>query len=335
MLHFIPNGPGSNIRKIIVDAGGPDDGSANRIVRFPRADSNDTTVRLEGNAQIVDNIITAINKFVKEREDQVTAHLNVPPNQHRFLIGRMGDTRRAIEREFNVSLDVPKQGSGRPDIKVRGASAAVEAAKARIVELAKEQAGETVEVPEHLHHAVADNGAFFRRLRNDYSVTVDHAGHKVPPKLVANTDTREPANGTGDAGALPLITDDLGTTTASHSWKVVQAAPTSIDAAVTTIPWVLSGKPEGVARAKAALAKAISTASRQSAIGYLILPDPRTYRFVVGPGGSRINAIRKETGCRIQVPRDQARSEAIEVRGTTEGVERARDLILDAVAGGR
>ncbi|KAJ5650703.1 uncharacterized protein N7484_004426 [Penicillium longicatenatum] len=321
-------GGGANIRKIVVDAGGPSDGSAARMVRFPKPDSTESTIRLEGNGKIVDNIIAAIEEFVKERADQVSETVDVPTAQHRLLIGRGGDTRRGIESKFNVTLDIPKQGSGRTDVKLKGASAAVAEAKEHIQSLMKDQHAETAFVPTHLHHAVADNGAFFRRLRSDYQVTVDHAGKSVPANP-ASEETRSSANGT----SLPLITDDPTEATDAHSWKVIDNS-ISADADTTPFPWVLSGSPENVVKARAAIEKAIASASQQSATGYLILPDPKTYRFVVGQGGSQINAIRKKTGCRINVPKDQARGEAIEVRGSSAGLEEAKDMILEAVQNG-
>ncbi|KAJ5595180.1 K Homology domain type 1 [Penicillium hispanicum] len=318
---------GANIRKIVVDAGGPNDGSAARMVRFPRPDSTESTIRLEGNGKIVDSIIAAIEEFVKEREDQVTEILDVPTAQHRLLIGRGGETRRGIESKFNVTLDIPKQGSGRTDIKLKGPSNAVAEAKQHVQGMLKEQHAETVQVPSNLHHVVADNGTFFRRLRNDHQVTVDHAGQSVPAR--AAEETRSASNGT----SLPLITDDPSAASDAHSWNVVNNSAAA-DAESTPFPWVLTGSPESVAKARAAIEKAIASASQQSATGYLILPDPKTYRFVVGQGGSQINAIRKKTGCRINVPKDQARGEAIEIRGSSTGLEEAKDMILEAVQNG-
>ncbi|KAJ6160894.1 K Homology domain type 1 [Penicillium chermesinum] len=300
-------GGGANIRKIVVDAGGPNDGSAARIVRFPRPESTESTIRLEGNGQIVDNIIAAIQEFVKEREDQVTEALDVPTAQHRLLIGRGGETRRGIESKFNVTLDIPKQGSGRTDVKLKGPSGAVAEAKEHIQGLLKQQHAETVFVPTHLHHAVADNGAFFRRLRSDHQ------------RLQRNRSS--------------LITDDPSESADAHSWNVIDNS-NAANADTTPFPWVLTGSPENVAKARAAIEKAIAAASQQSATGYLILPDPKTYRFVVGQGGSQINAIRKKTGCRINVPKDQARGEAIEIRGSSAGLEEAKNMILEAVQNG-
>lgn len=299
------------------------------MVKFPRPESSESTIKLEGNGKVVENIIAAIQEFVKEREDQVTVSVDVPTVQHRLLIGRGGETRRGIESQFNITLDIPKQGSGRSDIKLKGPSNAVEGAKEHILSMLKDQQGETVQVPRNLHHAVSENGSFFRRLRNDYQVTVDHAGQQVPSKPAL-----EDARGAAD-GAMPLITDEPSDAVEAHTWKVIDNSPEAADPSQpATIPWVLSGTTENVSKAKAALEKALATASQQTATGYLILPDPKTYRFVVGQGGSQINTIRKKTGCRINVPKDQARGEAIEVKGSKESLEEAKDMILEAVRAG-
>ena len=321
---------GANIRKLVAEAGGPTDSSASRLVRFPRPESDDTTIRLEGNGEIVDKIIAAIEQFVQEREDQVAINLEVPPVQHRLLIGRGGDTRRGIESQFGVTLDIPRQGSGRSDVKLKGPSNAVEQAKEHILAMLKDQQGVSVDVPSHLHHTIADNGSFFRRLRNDYQVTVDHAGQQIPPRPNVE-DSRSAVNG---ASSLPLITDEPSDALDAHSWKVVDNNVASDPSQPATIPWVLAGSTDNVNKAKAALEKAIAAASQQSATGYLILPDPKTYRFVVGQGGSQINSIRKQTGCRINVPKDQAKGEAIEIKGSKENLDKARDLILEAVRAG-
>lgn len=299
------------------------------MVRFPRPESTESTIRLEGNGKVVDSIIAAIEEFVKERQDQVTEIIDVPTAQHRMLIGRGGDTRRGIESKFNITLDIPKQGSGRTDVKLKGPSNAVESAKEHLKSMLKEQHAETIEIPSHLHYAIADNGHIFRRLRNDHQVTVDHAGQALP---VAAPSAAEDTRSKPAGADMPLIIDDPNTTTDAHSWTVVDNAASDADS--SPFPWVLSGTPENVAKARAAVEKALASATQQSATGFLILPDPKTYRFVVGQGGSQINAIRKRTGCRINVPKDQARGEAIQIRGSSAGLEEAKEMILEAVQNG-
>lgn len=247
-----------------------------------------------------------------------------------MLIGRGGEVRRALESQFNIGLDIPKlsqQGPTRSQVKVSGQPADVEKAKTHILDLVKDQEGEALQVPRKYHQAVSDNGQFFKRLRNDHKVTVDHAGHQAPKRSAASP--RAQVNG---SASLPLITDDQDSID-NHSWEVVDGGENVEEG---DIPWVLRGSPESVAKARAMLEKAIEQAKSQQSqsIGYLVLPDPKTYRFIIGQGGSQINAIRKETGCRITVPRDQSQGSAIEIVGAKEGVERARDIILDVVQNG-
>lgn len=249
----------------------------------------------------------------------------MPVEKHRTLIGRGGETKRQLESQLNVSIDIPRQGSGSTTVKLVGLPADVEKAKEHIASLAKESQGETIQVPRKYHNAIAENGQFFRRLRNDHKVTVDHAGQTPPAKS-------KPANPRANTGALPLITDDAETAADAHSWAVVDTGSSSEEG---DIAWVLKGNPDSIQKAKKAIATALEQAQKNSCTGYLILPDPSTYRLVIGPGGSKVNAIRKQSGCKINVPRDQARDEAIEILGSQEGCEKARDLILAAVREGQ
>jgi len=266
-----------------------------------------------------------MQEIVNQRDSQVVETIEVPTEKHRSLIGRGGETKKDLESKFNVSIDIPRQGNGQTGVKISGQPEGVAKAQAHILEMVKDEEGETVLVPKKFHHVVADNGQFFRRLKNDHQVTVDHAGHKVPPKSSA------PSNKRATGGALPLITDDQETSIDAFSWNVVDSSASDLDG---EIPWVLRGPPSNIAKARASLNAALEQAQRSTTTGYLVLPDPRTYRYVIGQGGSKVNSIRKQTGCKISVPRDQAKDEAIEIVGSEEGVEQAKDLILQAVKEG-
>ncbi|KAL2258041.1 hypothetical protein VTK26DRAFT_8796 [Humicola hyalothermophila] len=328
-------GPGgSNLRDIVLKAGGSDDRrELARAVQFPKQDSDGNTIKVEGRTEVVDKIIAQIETIVSELEGQVTEVLDVPVSRHRSLIGRGGEAKRKLEAQFKVSLDIPRQGSDQTGVKIVGQPADVEKAKEHIQTLVKEQEGETVQVPRSLHHTITNNGQIFRSFKNDFGVTVDHAGHELPPKPAGLANVREPN------AALPLITDDADSAADAHSWKVVENHPASNGAgADATIPWVLRGPAGGIEKAKKAVAAALEQAARQTHTGLLVLPDPRTYRFVIGQGGSKVNAIRKESGCRVNVPRGHGHGgsgdEAIEIVGSKEGVERAKELILAAVKEG-
>lgn len=318
---------------MVIAAGGSDDRrELARTVRFPRQESDDTTIRVEGNKAVVEKIIASIDAFVSERNNQTIETVEIAKDKHRLLIGRGGETRRALEAQHHVSIDIPRvtdQGPSHSHVKLVGQAEHVAQAQAHILDLVKNKEGETMQIPRRIHHAVSDNGRFIRRLRSDFHVNVDHAGHRLPPKPSRSTKPRV----TG--AELPLITDDQNSLN-NHIWDV--ADDIDENAEEGDIPWVLRGSAENVGKARSAVQKALEKAQTQPgervSTGYLILPDPRAYRFVIGTGGSQINSIRRQTGCQINVPRAQTKGEPIEIIGSRDGVEQAKDIILEVVEHG-
>ncbi|KAL7267107.1 hypothetical protein RUND412_010318 [Rhizina undulata] len=319
-------GPGGQtLKEIVVNAGGPEDRNLlARIVRFPNQDSTSDEIIVQGKSSVVDKIIAAIEKIVSQKQNEVSTVVEIPPEKHGKLIGREGSVRKELEARFKVVIDIPRQRQGQTPtagIKITGSEEAVKQAEEHIQELVKEPEGETVLVPRRLHHAVADGGLFIRQLSNNYKVAIDHNGQTRP------TRPQEPKPKVD--GNLPLITDaDQEGDSQKFSWAVEENSQIEEEG---DFPWVIRGTPEAIAQAKVELEKAIDTAEKQNSIGYLILPDPRKYRFVVGPGGAQVDKIRRDTGCRITVPRNQAAGEAIVMHGSKEGLEKAKDIILELV----
>jgi hypothetical protein len=315
-------GPGGqSLRSIVVEAGGPDDRVAlARLVRFPNQGSESNDITVQGPTNVVEKIIAAIEAIVAEKENQITEILPIAPEKHRKLIGREGIIRRKLEAKFKVTIDIPRQRPDQPqtnpDIKITGAPSAVEEAKAHITELVKEPEGETLMVPRRLHHAIADGG-FFMHLQRDLKVSVDHNNLPRPAKP-ADPKPQLPKH-------MPLITDEVDE--GRVIWEIVENTAPGEEG---TYPWVLRGKPENIAKARAEIEEAIDTAEKQSFIGSLALPDSTGYKFVVGPGGSTVDKIRRDTGCRITVPK-QGSSEFITLYGDREGLEKAKDAILEVV----
>ena len=294
-------------------------------MKFPSKGSDSESIRIEGTESLVAGVVAAIESFVSQRENQVTDTVEVPIDKHRKLIGRGGETRRNLEERFGVSVDIPKNGSGHTTVKLSGAAEDVSKAKVHILDMVKEPEGETILVPKSLHHAIAQNGNIFRKLRNDYGVTVDHGGQKPPPRPTTGA---PPTRANGEAP--PLITDEPDS--ATHSWQIVVPEATNGDAG--TIPWILVGQsPEKLASARSHVETALEAASKPTVTGYLILAAPRSHRHVIGAGGRTINAIRRKTACDIQVPKAASGNgqEAIIIVGEKACCEEAKDMILDAV----
>ena len=113
-------------------------------------------------------------------------------------------------------------------------------------------------------------------MRNNHQITVDHDNQQPPPKP---TQTEAGKARKGANGDLPLITDEAADDTSKHSWEIVDnnAVEEGTDTSAT-IPWVLRGPVDNLPKARQALEAAIQAASKPSSTGYLILPDPRSYR---------------------------------------------------------
>lgn len=301
-------------------------------MRFPRQGDESEDLTIRGTADVVESITSAIQAFVDERENQVTETLDVPVTQHRELIGPNGSIRKKIEEDFGVILNVPRQGSGQTGVKISGRAENVSRAKEHVLSLTTKPQGETIMVPRSLHHLVSKNGALFRELSRD-GIRVDHNGQKPPPKP---KDAARGARTRTTNGDMPLITDQPGEE--SYSWDIISNQVGSEDDS-GEIPWVIFGgrdaSEDAVAKARAKIQAQMEKAGEPQHTGYLILPDPRQHRHIIGQGGSTINSIRKQSGCDIQVPnRNSSKAEegeAITIVGKEDGVLTARDLILEEI----
>jgi predicted PilT family ATPase len=323
---------GATLSKIVLDAGGPEDRRlANRYVTFPKQGSSETGIQLQGSKPVVEKIKKAILALVSEKEGQTTEIIEIPQEMHRHLIGPGGSIRRKMEEDFNVEINVPRTETSGPErsrVKITGKPEDIAKANAHISSVLKRQASEIIEVPLRFHHIIAEDGNIFRKLRNEHGISVDHAGKKPPQKDAAAGASR---GRVAEGGALPLITDDSSAT--SHSWEVVEPQSAS-SGQEGNIPWVLRGNADNMAKARKIIEQKLANASKPLTTGYLILPDPRLNRFVIGPNGSTINNIRQQTGVQIQVPKQGSGSEAIEIKGPKDGVEEAKELILEAIEQG-
>ena len=309
------------MRSIIAQAGGPENQREhNRIVQFPKQDTDGNTIKIEGRTDLVEKLVAIIEEKVTDLKSQVSETVDVPADRHPALIGRGGEVKRQLEATHKVTIHVPLREESSTGVKITGQPDNVAKAKERILTIAKEKQAETLQIPRSQHHAVSGNGQLFQKLRRDWGVIVDHAGQATPPK-------QQPSRANG--GSLPLITDDADAAADAHSWSVAQQSTEEGD-----IPWVLKGSAENIEKAKKTIQAALEQAPKNGATGYLVLSDPGNHRYIIGTGGSTIKTIRQKSGCKIDVPRQQESGDTITITGSKEGVEKAKDLILAAVRDG-
>ncbi|BFZ53988.1 hypothetical protein PYCC9005_001019 [Savitreella phatthalungensis] len=313
---------GNNLRDIVVKAGGPEDASARaHMVRFPRQGEISNEIVLRGPRKVVEKIAKAFEKLVGDASNQHSEVIDVPAEQVRMVIGRAGTKKQELETVHSVTIDVPRassEGTGATlPVKILGKPENVELAKAAIVALIKTAETDVVSVPRRLHAVVADGGSFIRKLKSDCKVSVSHDGQKTPSV------SRPKATTTPSTAAR---IDDDSNDEVPTAFMVVEAASSE---ELGDIPWVLKGDRNNLERAKRAIAKAISQAEQQTHIAYMTVPSEK-HRFIIGPGGSTITEIRQQSGTKIDVPREKT-DETIVLKGSKQGLEQARDLILEAI----
>jgi hypothetical protein len=157
----------------------------------------------------------------------------------------------------------------------------------------------TIQVPLKYYHVISQQGNFFRNLRSNLGVSVDHS--KQPEKPAA-----PPRPSTTSTPSLPLtrIDDEEETSPllADIQWQVV---PNYADAEEGDADWILKARDQpALERAEQLLNEAISHAQGATHIGYLTLSDRTVFPRIVGTKGANVARLRAETEAEITVGRD-------------------------------
>ncbi|KAH8555232.1 hypothetical protein BGW37DRAFT_476269 [Umbelopsis sp. PMI_123] len=306
---------GRNIRSIVVEAGGSDDRAAT-MVRFPRPEDDvQDEIVLKGDKEIVAKIRAKLEQLVAEEEALVTIKVDIPRDEHANLIGRGGSTLKALQKKYNVRIDFPKvgQASAAEAVTIAGLPEDCEKCKAEM--LSKVRATHEMLIPRKQHATVAgSNGATYRKLRNEYSVTVDHKGESEPK---ANKKTSA-LNGS----AARIDTVDSGD---DFALEIIENQGSNEEGDIT---WVLKGDQKNIERAQKYIKNLLRDAQNQTHTGYLTVPQSM-HRYIVGRQGATISRIRNESDTNILVPNKDG--DVVVITGTRAGIEMARDLILEVV----
>jgi len=166
-------------------------------------------------------------------------------------------------------------------------------------------------VPGRLHHRVSNDGRTKNELRRRFQVHVSHDGVEIPPPVRTN-------------GAIGRIDEEE----ARYPWHVIKDPDESSD---NSIPWKLRGQEINLQKARRYLEEIIESMGKLGNwTGHLSVP-PKHHRLVVGSGGQRISQIRQETDCTVDVPRQGDENDVIVIRGSRDGIEKAKDMILESV----
>ena len=145
-------------------------------------------------------------------------------------------------------------------------------------------------MPLKYHHAISQQGQFFRQLRNN-GVQVEQSAH--PQKSAVPTHP---------PSAVGARIDDETESTPSAEWVVV---PNYQDAEDGDSTWTLKAKSQAeLDRARKVITEAIQQAASMSHVGFLTMPDRTLFPRIVGAKGANVARLRNETGADITVSRE-------------------------------
>ncbi|KAJ2003429.1 hypothetical protein H4R26_003077 [Coemansia thaxteri] len=306
---FLIGSGGARVRELVAAAGGdPDATSGPRAcrVQFPRAAGGDSLIRLRGDRAVVAAVRARIEELVAERERVVTVLVPVPQAQHAFVIGRGGARLKQLQDAHAVEIRFPRGADAAEDVRVTGLPDACAAARDALLALVRDEA--RVTVPLAFHRRLGGrSSAMWRRLRADHSVQVDAARVDRHPQPAPPTESEEPA------GDLIFADADAGLDGLSAEWVLRGDA---------------AGLPPALAAIDAALAEA---AAAPPAVEARLRVDPRFHRHIIGKNGAAVAKIRDATACDVAVPPRTASTPWVTVAGPRPDVERAIEMIREAI----
>ena len=181
----------------------------------------------------------------------------------------------------------------------------------------------TVSVPLKYHHAISQQGNFFRTLRS-YGVNIDQSLQPSKPFV-----SPKPTSVNGHGNATPTARIDEaalneGSTEIEIQWEVVENYQ---DAEEGDSAWTLRARDQpGLERAQKLIQNVVDHAARMTHVGFLTLPDRSAFPRIIGSKGSNVLRLRNETGADITVSRD---SDTIAIIGEFPPIPRDYSLIRE------
>ncbi|ODV77921.1 vigilin [Suhomyces tanzawaensis NRRL Y-17324] len=304
---------GSAMKEIITKAGG-DDLPRNkyfRLLSIPNEGTGSDEVVSEGPKTIVDKVIKQIKDIISLKEASITEEYELPKEKHRFIVGPSGSIRRALQTEFNATIDIPRPNDDSTIIKLQGLPEKVEALKAKIAELVKDDWNVSIDVPQEFHALVSERGAIFNKLKKEFNVEVQHGNLTRQAAKLSSASIPTPPE-----SAFPQ--DDEKT-------KFTIVDNEAVEASAQFIPWRLKGDEKDTEKAAKFIQERLANASGATSIGWLYSKNPSAFSKIIGPQGSKVNQIRKKSSTFITVPRaNDKNGNFVYLVGTVENLEIAR-----------
>ncbi|OMJ07515.1 Vigilin 1 [Smittium culicis] len=350
-------GPGGSFyRQMIKDCGGDpelNNGPNSCRIFFPRAESSDNEtsniVRIVGDVKIVDKVIEKLTEIVADRENVITSEIEIPSNQHSFIIGRGGSKLRNLQDLHNVRIDFPdspnqrnsrknnsaqKTNSGPNTVTVSGKPEDVEAATKALLSMVLTELH--MQVPTSLHKKLGGRDSqLWYEVSSKFGVNVDSSKNDQPS-----------SNSVASNASNPQTRNRIDQVTSNSPNRNIEDIVIDLSAELEdpngpTTTWILKSSQQS--KLEDAQKHILSRLEDEKKNNYLLMfyVDPSKYRFIIGRNGSVVQSIRADTGVQIDIPKSGTKSKSqssasnnmISITGTKDSVLAARakiDEILES-----
>ncbi|GFR28209.1 vigilin [Trichonephila clavata] len=277
-----------------------------------------------------------LNIYEERKRNCQSVSVEVPKNQHKYIIGPRGQTIQEILQETGVSIEMPPPDMQSDTITLRGEQAKLGPALTLVYSKANSVKTEHMDVPSWLHkYIIGKKGANIKHLTQDLSkVQVDFTDESIkvegPPEEVNEACKR-----------LKEMIDNLRKQVAYEEVKVNPAFHRHIigkngsninrlkedTKTLINIPSDnendvvrIEGAPEGVAQVKKLLMEMVHKMENEVSKDLVI--EQRFHRNIIGAKGEKIREIRdKFNQVNITFPEPGLKSDKVTIRGPKSDVD--------------
>lgn len=347
---------GDTLNDIIKKAGGENHTLPVRPITVPAKNSEKSKISVRGPKVFVEKVSQLMNQIMDDEKNRITQTVPLPKNQRVVLIGPVGLTRKMIEEEYNVALNIPNNNNKEDMMKISGLKENIDKAMVKINHILETNGTKQVEikVPAEYHEFVSGRNTFLQSLKLDYFVSVQFASdttrankilrrnETIPLEKIEedNKEDKKQITFTVEEFEIPEDLKEQQPIT----W-ILEYSPIALDSSLSSdkdFAELIGKKEEAIDKSdgdamlqkvKSIIQHRIEVAKDTDHIGYLWCVNPKRFSKVVGYGGTRINEIRDQTETVITIPRPKAKiNNVVVIKGSKEHVEKAGGMIMKAMS---
>jgi len=245
------------------------------------------TIKVSGRQAKCDAAVAAMKLLIP-----VDEMIQIPVEQHRFLIGKGGENIRNMMTEHSVFVKFPNPKSGKEDVKVEGSQAGIDSFKAAVTELIGEFEASAAE----------------RALRN-FQVAVESVSVEAIGEMSRELISAKP----GQQRKIEMWRDEYNVN--------IQLPKRGSDELTITV----TGAEADAVTVATMISKKLRVYETTKTI--VVDVDMRCKPMIIGPGGENIQKLQKKYNCRINMPREKGAK--LTIQGGEDDCEACKDAILE------